>query len=82
MRHRLYAVPTFKYSASCVHAQASSSRTLLKAWSAGGVPAADAMMLSVSMDLFNSEDCRRGFVNTAKAFDLGIEPPDMVFHGR
>jgi enoyl-CoA hydratase/carnithine racemase len=57
-------------------------RTLLKAWSAGGVPAADAMMLDITMDLFNTEDCTRGFLNTAKAFDRDIEPPDMVFNNR
>jgi enoyl-CoA hydratase/carnithine racemase len=60
----------------------AATRTLLKAWSAGGVPIADAMMLDITMDLFNTEDCTRGFVNTAKAFDRDIEPPDMVFHGR
>ena len=60
----------------------AATRTLLKAWSAGGVAAADAMMLDVTMDLFNSEDCTRGFKNAAKAFDLGIEPPDMLFNGR
>jgi enoyl-CoA hydratase/carnithine racemase len=48
----------------------------------GGVPAADAMMLDVAMDLFKTEDCTRGFASTAKAFDLRIEPPDMVFNGR
>ena len=73
LAQKLAVGPTRSYAAT---------RTLLKAWSAGGVPAADAMMLDISMDLFNSEDCRRGFVSTAKAFDLGIEPPDMVFHGR
>jgi enoyl-CoA hydratase/carnithine racemase len=57
-------------------------RTLLKAWSAGGVLAADAMMLDITMDLFNTEDCTRGFLNTAKAFDRDIEPPDMVFNNR
>jgi hypothetical protein len=46
------------------------------------VPAADAMMLDVAMDLFKTEDCTRGFASTAKAFDLRIEPPDMVFNGR
>jgi enoyl-CoA hydratase/carnithine racemase len=60
----------------------AATRTLLKAWSAGGVPIADAMMLDITMDLFNTEDSTRGFVNTAKAFDRDIEPPDMVFHGR
>jgi enoyl-CoA hydratase/carnithine racemase len=60
----------------------AATRTLLKAWSAGGVPAADAMMLDVTMDLFNTEDVTRGFLNTAKAFDRDVEPPDMVFHNR
>ena len=60
----------------------AATRTLLKAWSAGGVPAADAMMLDITMELFNTEDCTRGFANTAKAFDLEIEPPGMVFEGR
>ena len=60
----------------------AQTRTLLKAWSAGGVPLADATMLDITMDLFNTEDCTRGFLNTAKAFDRDIEPPDMIFNGR
>jgi hypothetical protein len=70
---KLAAGPTKSYAAT---------RTLLKAWSAGGVPAADAVMLDIAMDLFNTDDCTRGFLNTAKAFDLEIEPADMVFNGR
>jgi hypothetical protein len=46
------------------------------------VPAADAVMLDVTMDLFNTEDVTRGFANTAKAFDRDVEPPDMVFNNR
>ena len=60
----------------------AATRTLLKAWSAGGVPAADTVMLDITMDLFNTEDCTRGFLNTAKAFDRDIEPPEMVFNNR
>ena len=60
----------------------AATRALLKAWSAGGVPAADAMMLDLTMDLYLTEDCTRGFLNTAKAFNEGVEPPDMIFHGR
>jgi enoyl-CoA hydratase/carnithine racemase len=60
----------------------AATRTLLKAWSAGGVPAADAMMLDITMELYNTEDCTRGFLNTAKAFDRDVEPPDMVFNNR
>jgi enoyl-CoA hydratase/carnithine racemase len=60
----------------------AATRTLLKAWSSGGVAAADAMMLDVSMDLYLSDDCTRGFLSTAKAFDQGIEPPAVNFNGR
>ena len=73
LARRLATGPTRSYAAT---------RTLLKAWSAGGVPVADAMMLDVTMELYSSEDCTRGFLSTAKAFDQGIEPPDMIFHGR
>jgi enoyl-CoA hydratase/carnithine racemase len=57
-------------------------RTLLKAWSAGGVPAADAVMLDITMPLHATEDVTRGFINTAKAFDENVEPTAMIFHGR
>src|SRR3984957_18476630 len=70
---KLAAGPTKSYAAT---------RTLLKAWSAGGVPAADAVMLDVTMDLYNTEDCTRGFLSTADAFDRDVEPPDMVFNNR
>jgi enoyl-CoA hydratase/carnithine racemase len=60
----------------------AATRTLLKAWSAGGVAAADGMMLDITMDLYTTEDSTRGFLNTAEAFDRDVEPPDMIFHGR
>jgi enoyl-CoA hydratase/carnithine racemase len=73
LARKLASGPTRSYAAT---------RTLLKAWSAGGVPAADAMMLDISMDLYLTEDCTRGFQNTARALDQGIEPPEMIFEGR
>jgi enoyl-CoA hydratase/carnithine racemase len=73
LAQKLATGPTRSYAAT---------RTLLKAWSAGGVPAADAMMLDVTMDLYTSEDCTRGFLSTAKALAQDIEPPDMMFNGR
>jgi enoyl-CoA hydratase/carnithine racemase len=60
----------------------AATRTLLKAWSAGGVPLADAVMLDITMELFNTDDVRRGFLHTAEAFDRDVEPTDMVFHNR
>jgi enoyl-CoA hydratase/carnithine racemase len=73
LAQRLAQGPTRSYVAT---------RTLIKAWSAGGTPAADAMLDNIAIDLYNTEDCTRGFINTAKAFDQDIEPPEIVFHGR
>ena len=70
---RLAQGPTRSYAAT---------RTLLKAWSGGGIAAADAMMLDVTMDLFHTEDVQRGFASTAAAFDADIEPPALVFEGK
>ena len=57
-------------------------RTLLKAWSGGGVPSADATILDVTMGLHSSEDARRGRTARAEAIKKGIEPPKVVFTGR
>jgi enoyl-CoA hydratase/carnithine racemase len=60
----------------------AATRTLLKAWSSGGVAAADLMMLDVTMELYNGADAQRGFANTADAFNKDIEPPTLVFEGK
>jgi len=73
LARRLASGPTRSYAAT---------RTLLKAWSAGGVTGADAVMLDVTMDLYNGSDAQRGFANTAKAFDANVEPPEIVFEGK
>jgi hypothetical protein len=57
MAQKLAVGPTKSYTAT---------RTLLKAWSAGGVAAADTVLLDISMDLFNTEDVTRGFLNTSR----------------
>lgn len=59
-----------------------ATRTLLKTWSGGGVPAADAIMLDLTMELFHTQDVQRGFDSTAKAFEAGIEPSALEFEGR
>jgi hypothetical protein len=60
----------------------AATRTLLKAWSGGGITAADAVMPDVTMELFLTQDVQRGFISTAKAFDADVEPPEMTFDGR
>ena len=70
---RLAQGPTRSYAAT---------RTLLKAWSSGGVAGADAVMLDITMDLFHTEDVTRAFAHTAAAFDAETEPTDLVFAGK
>jgi enoyl-CoA hydratase/carnithine racemase len=60
----------------------AATRTLLKAWSSGGVAAADFVMLDVAMELYDGADAQRGFANTADAFNKDIEPPPLVFEGK
>jgi enoyl-CoA hydratase/carnithine racemase len=60
----------------------AATRTVLKAWSAGGVPAADAMLLDLTMDLFDTEDVTNGFINTAEALKREVEPTNIIFKGR
>src|SRR6201995_2276107 len=60
----------------------AATRTLLKAWSSGGVAAADLVMLDVAMELYNGADAQRGFANTADAFNRDVEPPTLVFEGK
>src|ERR1700759_5142872 len=60
----------------------AATRTLLKAWSSGGVAAADLVMLDIAMELYDGADAQRGFVNTADAFDREVEPPALVFEGK
>src|ERR1700684_1190675 len=60
----------------------AATRTLLKAWSSGGIAAADLVMLDVAMELYNGADAQRGFASTADAFNKDIEPPTLVFEGK
>jgi enoyl-CoA hydratase/carnithine racemase len=60
----------------------ATTRTLLKAWSSGGVSGADTIMLDTCIGLFGSEDATRGFLNTAAAFEVDAVPPDLVFSGK
>ena len=60
----------------------AAARALLKAWSGGGVPAADAMMLDVAIDLFRTEDTTKGMLNSAKAIEAGVPPSPLTFLGR
>src|ERR1700756_2959900 len=73
LTRQLAAGPTRSYAAT---------RTILKAWSSGGVAAADLVMLDVAGELYDGPDAQRGFANTADSFNKDIEPPAMVFEGK
>ncbi|MBC7989955.1 MAG: enoyl-CoA hydratase/isomerase family protein [Luteimonas sp.] len=73
LAERLAVGPTRSYMAT---------RTLLKVWASGGVAAADVVMPDVTMELFLTQDVQRGFINTAKAFDADMVPPEMTFEGK
>jgi hypothetical protein len=59
----------------------AAARTILKAWSAGGIAAADVMMLDVAIDLFKTEDTTKGILISAKAIQAGVQPcsPPVMF---
>ncbi len=57
-------------------------RSLLKAWSGGGVPAADAVLLDITMPLHGTEDARKGRTARVDAIKRGVEPTPVVFVGR
>jgi enoyl-CoA hydratase/carnithine racemase len=60
----------------------AATRTLLKAWSSGGVAGADLVMLDIAMELYDGPDAQRGFANTADAFNRDVEPTTLVFQGK
>ncbi|WP_263367916.1 enoyl-CoA hydratase/isomerase family protein [Edaphobacter bradus] len=60
----------------------AATRILLKAWTFGGIPAADAMMLEVVTNLFDTEDCTRGIQNRAESIERGVPPTEIIFNNR
>ncbi|RDK05357.1 enoyl-CoA hydratase/isomerase family protein [Cupriavidus lacunae] len=70
---RLSTGPTRSYAAI---------RALLKAWSGGGVPGADSLLLDITMGLHTTEDARMGRTARAEAFKQGEEPAPVRFIGR
>jgi enoyl-CoA hydratase/carnithine racemase len=57
-------------------------RALLKAWAGGGVPAADTVLLDITMPLHGTEDARTGRTARVEALKRGLEPEPVVFVGR
>jgi enoyl-CoA hydratase/carnithine racemase len=57
-------------------------RQILKAWSSGGVPGADAVMLDVALPLHATADAARGRAARAEAFARGEEPKPVTLESR
>jgi enoyl-CoA hydratase/carnithine racemase len=70
---RLAAGPTLAHA---------GHKALLKVWSAGGVAAADAVVLDLAMPLFASDDVRMALPSAVAALDAGKPRPVFAFKGR
>ncbi|MDR7156817.1 enoyl-CoA hydratase/carnithine racemase [Sphingobium xenophagum] len=73
LAERLGSGPTLAYAAI---------RALMKIWSSGGTPAADAAMMDLTTELFRSQDTTNAFAQVAEALEAGEEiPPKPLFVG-
>ena len=73
LAERLASGPTLAYAAT---------RALLKVWSSGGTPAADAAMMDLTTELFRSQDTPTAFAQVAQALEAGeTVPPKPTFVG-
>jgi enoyl-CoA hydratase/carnithine racemase len=70
---RVAAGPTRAYAAH---------KALLRAWSGGGIAAADEALLDISMPLFDTEDVRAGLNSAVNAIRAGKPRPALQFEGR
>jgi enoyl-CoA hydratase/carnithine racemase len=76
---RLSRGPTRSYAAA---------KSVLKAWSAGGIAAADKLMLDLTIGLFHTEDSQKGLDTLLGALARGEQPaigpdsPSITFTGR
>jgi enoyl-CoA hydratase/carnithine racemase len=60
----------------------AANKALLRLWSQGGVEAADAALVDLSMPVVESEDAKRGLKSALDAMAKGIKRPDLEFEGR
>lgn len=73
LMERLASGPTLAYAAT---------RALMKIWSSGGTPLADAAMMDLTTELYRSQDTTNAFAQVAKALEDGATiPPKPTFVG-
>ena len=54
----------------------------MKAWSSGGIAAADAIMPSMTVPIFSSSDAKKGIASGIDALQRGVERPAVPFDGK
>lgn len=60
----------------------AAHKALLRAWSVGGIAAADDIMFDLTTHILESEDTRRGVQNAAEALAADKPRPKLEFHNR
>jgi enoyl-CoA hydratase/carnithine racemase len=60
----------------------AAHKTLLRAWAAGGIAAADEAILDIAMPLFETQDVKAGLTSAVKAIKAGKPRPPLDFQGR
>ena len=60
----------------------AAHKALLAAWSAGGIPAADGVLLEIAVPLFASDDVRIAVPAAVSALEAGLPRPAADFAGR
>jgi enoyl-CoA hydratase/carnithine racemase len=57
------------------------TKSLLKAWAAGGVTAADSPLGQLVIDLFDTDDVKGALASAVRALENGTPRPDLDFAG-
>jgi enoyl-CoA hydratase/carnithine racemase len=70
---------TFSKGPTRAHA---AHKALLRAWSVGGVAAADQAMFDISMPLFETDDAQMAMRSAVEAMAAGRPRPELEFQGR
>jgi enoyl-CoA hydratase/carnithine racemase len=60
----------------------AAHKTLLRAWSVGGIAAADEAILDLAMPLFETQDVQAGLTSAVNAIKAGKPRPALHFQGR
>jgi enoyl-CoA hydratase/carnithine racemase len=60
----------------------AAHKALLRAWSVGGVAAADETIFDIALPLFETEDAKTGLRSAVNALKAGKPRPVLEFQGR